>query len=211
MIWSQRQTAEPPARTLPGEVQPDEDSLRMVRVAEGDERALAELIERWQVPLLRFFERSLGASGDAEDLTQTVFVRLHRAARRYRPSAKFSSYLFAIARRLLLNELRRRRRKPASALEPEEFHLSDSAAEESRAHRETQEVLRRALAALPEKHRTAILLYVQQELTYAEIATSMKASESAVKTWIFRARQQLRSAFEQLENPNPNPVATPQA
>jgi RNA polymerase sigma-70 factor (ECF subfamily) len=177
----------------------DVDAAAMRAIAAGDERALAALIDRWQAPLIRFFQRSLSNRADAEDLAQVVFVRLNKAAPRYRADAKFSTYLFSIARRLLLNELRRRRRKPAEPLDVEEFQMAESDAGAARARREAEEVFHRALRELPEKHRTAILLLIQQELSYTEIARTMKASESAVKTWIFRARQQLRAELARFQ------------
>ena len=68
-----------------GEV--DEDAGHLARVAEGDERALQHLFDKWKLPLLSFFYRSLGSHADAEDLTLEVFVRLHRSASGYRPVA----------------------------------------------------------------------------------------------------------------------------
>ena len=96
----------------------------------------------------------MASHADAEDLTLEVFVRLHRSAADYRPTAKFSTYLFRIAHNLLLNELRRRRRKPAEPAAPEAFDYVE--AEDAGAGRrlaELEEVFQRALERLPEKYR----------------------------------------------------------
>ena len=98
--------AEPDPAPVP-EV-PDEDALCLARGAAGDERAWQELFDKWKKPLLAFFYRSLGSMPEAEDLTLEVFVRLHRSAASYERRAAFTTYLFHIARNLLLNELRRR-------------------------------------------------------------------------------------------------------
>lgn len=175
----------------------DADAQLMLRVRAGDERALEELIERWKTPLINFFHRSLPSYEQAEDLAQLTFIRLYRAAEKYEPRAKFSTYLFYIARRLLINEFRRRQRKPLEATDPADLHAVDPGDEE-RNLSEIEEAFQRALENLPERQRTAILLLKQQELSYAEIAEVMDATESAVKTWIFRARQTLKQELKDL-------------
>ncbi len=169
----------------------------MLRLRAGHEDALDELVERWQTPLLNFFYRSLGSYEHAEDLTQLVFIRLYRAAASYEPRAQFSTYLFQIARRLLINEFRLAQRKPLEAWDPSQLHAVSSSVE-ARRQAELEEVFEQALQKLPERQRTAILLLKQQELSYQEIAKIMDASESAVKTWIFRARQFLKQELQDL-------------
>lgn len=171
------------------------DERLMARLGSGDEAALRILIARWQTPLLNFFYRSCNDYAQAEDLAQVVFVRLYRAAARYQPSAKFSTYLFHIARRLLINQFHKAQRRPADAVDPQELHAVDPGNSE-RLVNELEEIFRLTLEKLPENQRTAILLLKQQQLSYAEIAEIMKATESAVKTWIFRARQTLKQALD---------------
>lgn len=173
----------------------DEDIGLMLRVKEGDEQALVELIERWQNPLINFFYRSISSRADAEDMAQVTFVKLYGAAKRYEPRAKFSTYLFHIARRVLLNEYRRRGRKPVHLLAPEDLPNPAEPDPELKLL-ELEEIFQRGLAQMPENHRTAILLLRQQELSYAEIADIMNTSESLIKTWIFRARQLLRNELK---------------
>ncbi|MCD8481208.1 MAG: RNA polymerase sigma factor [Verrucomicrobia bacterium] len=131
----------------------------------------------------------------AEDLAQLVFIRIYRAAPKYQPTAKFSTYLFHIARRLLINEYRRQQRKPLEPVDPSEIQIATSD-QSLRDRKEIEEAFHLALEELPENQRTAILLLQQQELSYLEIAEIMNASESAVKTWIFRARQFLKQALK---------------
>lgn len=141
----------------------DEDAACFLRAAGGDERGLQRLFDKWKHPLLGFFYRSLGSHADAEDLTLEVFVRLHRAAPGYRPTAKFSTCLFHIARNLLRNEQRRRRRKPAQPAPPEVFDTVRSESDaDGRRLAELEEVLRRAMVRVPEKYRTPLLLLQQQ-------------------------------------------------
>ena len=175
----------------------DPDVLLMKEVATGDEAALRMLIQKWQNPLINFFYRSLQSREQAEDLTQILFVKLYQAAPRYKTTAKFSTYLFAIARRLLINEYRRSQRKPLNLVDPAEMQGSISGRKELE-RMEIEEAFQLALRELPENHREALLLYKQQELSYQEIGEILGVPESSVKTWIFRARQRLKESLKDL-------------
>lgn len=177
-----------------------DDITLMAAIGAGNERALALLIDRWKGPLLNFFYRSTSSREVAEDLAQVTFIRLYRAAPSYTPQAKFSTFLFHIARRLLINEFRRRQRKPAEAADPADLDAAHAAhgTGTAAALAEIEEAFQLALVDLPENQRTALLLLKQQELSYDEIARLMGASESAVKTWIFRARQALKEKLRDI-------------
>lgn len=177
------------------ETDPDEDDRRlMALVAGGDDDALRMILHRHQGRLIGFLTSQLGAQAVAEELTLEVFVRLHRAAPRWRPEAKLSTYLFHIAHNLMLNERRRRARKPTAPMEsaPEPGDLSHDS---QRAVADIQEAFQRAVAVLPPEQRAAILLLVQQDLSYEEIGKVMGVSVASVKTWVHRARLQLRKAM----------------
>ncbi|MGE9293544.1 MAG: RNA polymerase sigma factor [Puniceicoccales bacterium] len=169
----------------------DPDAALMLEAAGGSEQALRMLVEKWQTPLINFFYRSLGSVEQSEDLAQMVFIRVYQAAAKYEPKAKFSTYLFHIARRLLINEYRRQSRKPLEAVDPAELG-AETPGRDKLALMEIEEAFEKALETLPENQRTAILLLKQQELSYEEIAQAMDASETAVKSWIHRARQKLK-------------------
>lgn len=184
----------PPAEAPPGPGTPDDDALLLVRVGRGDDHALRVLIEKWKTPLVNFIWRSVGDAATAEDLAQTVFIKLWRNAPHYRPEAKFSTYLFTIARSLIINEYRRRGRKPVDATDPADMHAVHCD-ESGKRVTELDAAFDAALESLPENQRTALLLWKQQELSYEDIARSMGASVTAVKTWIFRGRQKLRESL----------------
>ncbi len=175
-----------------------EDAARMGRVAAGEESALQELFDRWKRPLLSFFYRSLASHADAEDLTLEVFVRLHRSAASYEPTAKFSTFLFHIAQNLLRNELRHRRRKPADAVPPELFDELPHETSPGSRLAELEEVLQHALGRLPEKQRTALLLIQQQQLDYPDAAAALRISENALRVLVHRARQMLKTEMDAL-------------
>jgi RNA polymerase sigma-70 factor (ECF subfamily) len=145
---------------------------------------------------MSFFYRWLGSHADAEDLTLEVFVRLHRSAREYRPTARFSTYLFHIAQNLARNEHRRRRRKPAQPAPPELFESVAAATDATQRLHELEESFQRALARLPEKSRAALLLVQQQQMSYADAAATLRMTENALRVLVHRARQMLKSEME---------------
>ncbi len=103
--------------TLPAmPVQPDPDAVLMLRVKRGDRAAFAELVEKYKQPVMNFIYRSLRDETEAEDLAQNVFLQVYKSRSRYKQTAKFSTWLFTIARNLCLNELRRRSRHPAESI-----------------------------------------------------------------------------------------------
>src|SRR5215470_11017423 len=93
----------------------DPDVVRMMRVR-GDAAAFAELVQRYWQPVVGRFCRQLGDRQEAEDLAQEVFLRLYRARGRYTPRAKFSTWLFHVARNVARNAVRTRRRHPCRPL-----------------------------------------------------------------------------------------------
>src|SRR3984957_5302148 len=98
-------------------VQPDPDAALMLRVKRGDRAAFTELVEKYKQPVMNFVYRSLRDEIEAEDLAQNVFLQVFKSRARYKQTAKFSTWLFTIARNLCLNEIRRRSRHPAESLE----------------------------------------------------------------------------------------------
>lgn len=168
-----------------------EEVAWMKAIANGNNHAFMLIMNKWKKPLINFFYRSVNCHATAEDLAQVTFIKLYRAAESYKPLARFSTFLFHIGRHVLLNEFRRVRRKPADLHANEDFSTIIRGEEDGK-ERELEEAFNFFVQELPENHRTAILLLKQQELSYKEIAEVMNASESAVKTWIYRARQDLK-------------------
>lgn len=186
----------PPSTATSDHPVEDIDSVCLRALAEGDRAAFAQIVERWQTRLINFFYRSTGNRADAEDLAQETFIELHRAASRYQPQGSFSAFVFTLARRRLIDGYRKKARRPLEFVDPGEF-LMQSQTEEIDHSREIEEAFHRALAALPDNQRNAILLLQQQGLSYEEIAHSLDASVSAVKTWIHRARTHLREELKE--------------
>jgi RNA polymerase sigma-70 factor (ECF subfamily) len=151
--------------------------------------------------------RTVRDATEAEDLAQVVFVQVHKSAHRYKASAKFSTWLFTIARNLCLNEIRRRSRHPAESLDAARPGLEDQPAQqfedkqtfsppEHLLQAELEEKIDEALGELPENQRTAILLCRQEELSYEEIASILGCSLSATKSLIHRGRETLKQKLK---------------
>jgi RNA polymerase sigma-70 factor (ECF subfamily) len=174
----------------------DIDSICLCALAGGDDSAFAAIVGRWQNRLLNFFYRATGNRADAEDLTQETFLELHRSAARYTAQGSFQAYVFTLARRRLIDRYRKQARRPLDFVDPG-THLLQSQAETPDHRPEIEEAFHLALAALPEKQRTAILMRQQQELSYEEIAQALGGSVSAVKSWIHRARTHLREELKE--------------
>src|SRR5919197_3493719 len=96
----------------------DPDSRLMLRVRDGDDTAaFAELVERFQHRLVAVMHHLVASAEEAEDLAQEVFLRVYRVRKKYRPRAKFSTWLFTIATNLALNALASPQRKPVVPLD----------------------------------------------------------------------------------------------
>jgi RNA polymerase sigma-70 factor, ECF subfamily len=178
----------------------DPDGELMEAVAAGDPDAFRKLVERHQHLVIGTIARMIGPS-EAEDLAQQVFLNVWKAAPRWRPSARFTTWLLTIARRIVFNESRRRMRarvrlsdrsEETEVEAPSPEHPPD--AEMSR--RELHDEIRAAIALLPEKERFAVVLRQYEGLSYEEIAGALDTSVSAVKSLLFRARTTLRSKLE---------------
>ena len=177
----------------------------------GDERAARELVERFQRPVFSIIYRMVRDREKAEDLTQETFVRTFNNLDRYDRSYKFSSWLFKIAYNLTVDHLRRKELKTISIHGAPDAVTSDqqeatSVTLESEGEAPDERIeslelagqLERAIGRLREEYRTAILLRHVEGRAYEEIAEIMDIPLGTVKTYIFRARRQLREDLSDL-------------
>ena len=190
-----RQDVEAMART---------DVQLMLDVKAGDELSFELLLRKYRTPLVNFLYRMVRDTAVAEDLAQEVFLRVYRARNEYAPSAKFTTWMFRIATNLALNSVRdnRHRRMDISVDQtmdngeddqrPMELPDHTPTIEQELVARTRSEMILRAVHALPEKQRAAVLLHKYQEMDYDEIARVLECSESALKSLLFRAYETLR-------------------
>jgi RNA polymerase sigma-70 factor (ECF subfamily) len=185
---------------------PDPDAALMLRVKQGDTAAFSELVDKYKQSVMNLVYRMIHDATEAEDLAQNVFIQVHKSAHRYRSEAKFSTWLYTIARNLCLNEIRRRARHPSESLDaprsPEEVsapQFEDKTALSPPANLlrgELEAKVDEAVAALPENQRLAILLCRQEDLSYDDISEVLGCSLSATKSLIHRARETLKQRLK---------------
>jgi RNA polymerase sigma-70 factor (ECF subfamily) len=182
----------------------DRDVELMGLIGKGDHQAFAQLVERHQHAVIGTVAKMLGNPSEAEDIAQQVFMRIWRHAKRYRPEAKFTTYLFTITRNLVFNESRRRsRKKEVSSDEREENSHSVIPANPDRQPDAEllQDELRRAvdaaIAQLPDAQRMAVVLRRYEQMPYEDIAKVLGITVSAVKSLLFRARTTLRDLLKE--------------
>jgi RNA polymerase sigma-70 factor (ECF subfamily) len=173
----------------------------MRRVQQGDETALAALMERWEVPVKTVIARLVLNAAEAGELAQETFVRVWQQREKFRAGAEFRPWVFAIAVNLARNRLRWWRRRPTISLQAwseTEGRRADERDEGGNTleRAERAAAVRDAIAALPTELREALVLFEYEQLSQAEIAAAVGATPKAVETRIYRAREKLRGALK---------------
>jgi RNA polymerase sigma-70 factor (ECF subfamily) len=178
----------------------EEDLALMARVARGDEDAFAKIVKKHQHAVLGTVAKMTNQSPDTEDIAQQVFIRLWKSAERYKPTAKFTTFLFTITKNLVFNATRKKSGKNEysfDALEGKwrqsiEDKRSDSRPDKLIEQTELRQIIDEAISSLPEKQRLAVVLRRYEKMPYEEIAETLGISIPAVKSQLFRARTALR-------------------
>jgi RNA polymerase sigma-70 factor (ECF subfamily) len=192
---------------MPGETD-EQDRADMAQLVSGHDKALNDLMGRHARPLYHYLIRVLQNEAEAADLAEESFVRIYQHRARYRPTNRFSTWLYTIATNLARDLQRRRLRHPQVSLETP---IADSGAglgetlaeprpdpSERLEASERSEAVRHAVAALPEELRLPLLLSEYEDKSHAEIGTILGCSPKAVEMRLYRARQQLRSSLKGL-------------
>jgi RNA polymerase sigma-70 factor (ECF subfamily) len=173
------------------------DAELMRTLAEGDDIALNRLIDAWSQPLISYLTRLAGSHATACDLAQESFVRVYRHRFEYRPSQKFSTWLFAIATNLSRNHARWRSRHPEALTEPENLSALPVAAnahspDEQTVANERLAAIQKAVAELPHDMREVLILSTWHGMRHVEIARVQGTTEKTVEVRLYRARKLLR-------------------
>jgi RNA polymerase sigma-70 factor (ECF subfamily) len=188
---------------------PDADVAALAK--EGREAAFRELVRRYERPVFSLIFRMVRDRQTAEDLAQDTFIKVLNHIDRYRPEFKLSSWLFKIANNVTIDHLRKRQLSTvsidgsphaASAAEIEATSFDVEARGESPLEemesRELGSAIERAIATLRPEYRACIMLRHVEGRSYEEIAATLDLPLGTVKTYIHRARHQLREALAHL-------------
>jgi RNA polymerase sigma-70 factor, ECF subfamily len=178
----------------------ESDQMLMERYRDGDAAAFNELYRRYRAPVRRFVAKLCFGQDQADEIVQEVWLAVIRGARSYRPTAKFTTYLFSIAHRRLQDHRRSRVRRaytlgPADSA-PDLHEIADEGAtipEDWVAHAELRNALMAAIDRLPPPQRAVFLLKAEAELSLEEIAAATGASVEATKSRMRYAVARLRT------------------
>ena len=172
----------------------EEDRQLVSSILGGDTDAFAEIVRRWQGPLVNLAWRFCRDRGRAEEMAQEAFLRAYRNLGQWRGEAAFSTWLFALAANVYRTEIKR---VPATMFsldeiaDPPDKRISSVALDDA----QRDEVLRQAVLALPRKYRDAVLLYYFHEQDVPAAARTLGIPEGTVKARLFRGRELLRRKF----------------
>ena len=166
----------------------------------GNEEALKMLFERYKKPIFNFALRMLGNRADAEDVTSEVFITLVTKKDAYKPTAKFSTWIFTVTRNASISKLRKRKKsftmwfQKEDSKDYEQWEVPDNRLpSDNIVKNETKLQLSRAISNLPPEQREAIILREYHQMSYDQIKEIMNCSLDKVKILIYRAREQLRN------------------
>lgn len=170
----------------------------------GETRAFDKLVARYQRQVANLIYLSLGDKNSIEDLTQEVFLRVYRALPRFQFDASFFSWIYRITKNLCIDEIRKRKIKKVFSLdfliegmESRELNVTtgETPSDEFLSGEKKQTILQ-ALQKIKFEHREILLLREYQDFSYEEIAETLKISLQAVKSRLFRAREELRTHLQ---------------
>jgi RNA polymerase sigma-70 factor (ECF subfamily) len=193
-----------------GELRPrgESDEQLMLRVGQGDKGAFDEIVRRYTRRMVNLSYQIVADRDLAEDIAQETFLRAYKSASRYRQISKFSTWLYTIAINLCRNELRRRKFKMLSlegmAERDDDDKLRVDIADEKLKpdldfeRKEIGRLVREAVAKLPEKFKTPLVLRDIQELSYEEIGEILNLPEGTVKSRINRGRLRVKEILKPL-------------
>jgi len=180
------------------------DDQSLVRAfQEGDEKAFEEIVRRYQRQVANIVYLTMGGRAEVEDLTQEVFLRVYRSIGRVNVEQSLFSWIYRIALNLCIDELRKRKVKRILALETAEEASDHSpmlretaGASDDLMSQEKKDQILSALRKLTPAHRTALVLREYEDMSYKEIANALHITEQAVKSRIFRAREELKDLLK---------------
>ena len=174
--------------------QPDMAIIR--RAQHGDERAFALIVQAYEAPIFNYVLRMVGDRTLAEDLTQDVFLRVFRGLRGYSRRARFTTWLFQVAKNRVIDEIRAVERRPRTLVAIEDapqLEVVDAPIEQN----EAIEILLDEVEKLSPDLKEALLLRDIAGLSYNEISDTLDVTLATVKWRIFKAREEVQQALEE--------------
>ena len=178
--------AEEPMQTL-------SDHQLVDRTRAGESEAFNELVRRHQLMVYNLSYRFMRDGALAEDMAQEAFLKAYRMLKGFRGDCSFSTWLYRVTSSVCLTELNKRKRRDEVPLGPTHERTMS---EDPEAPTDTSEIIRQCVGQLPDRYAQIVTLYYLKEQPYEEIAAAMDIPLGTLKTWMHRARKQLREIVE---------------
>ena len=169
------------------------DTELVVRAKKGDTEAFSVLVQRHQNLVFNLSYRFMRDPTLAEDAAQEAFLKAFRLLRGFRGDCNFSTWMYRVTVSVCLTEISRRKKRQEVELQPIDGRQTVDRRVESS---DVLDMIRRCVNLLPGRYASIITLYYLKEISYEEIARVMQIPMGTLKTWMFRARNQLRSIVE---------------
>jgi RNA polymerase sigma-70 factor (ECF subfamily) len=182
----------------------DYDTGLMLQFRKGDDAAFEKLVQRFKQKVVNIIYGFIYDKNEAEDLSIEVFLRVYQAAKRYKPRAKFSTWLYRITTNLCLNYLRKKRRHKVISLQSststdeespklmERIAHSDPTPQEALEKEEKNKIIRDAIGSLSLRQRATIVLWMEEDLSYKQMAHILGCSVKSVERRLYWARKNLK-------------------
>jgi RNA polymerase sigma factor (sigma-70 family) len=177
----------------------DPDLALVEALAGGEEAALNGLMDRYEQPIFHFIYRHVASESDAQELTQEVFVRLYFNVKKFKPQAKFSTWLYQIALNLCRDHVKSKKTRQAARTDsltmdddetaPIELAVEMRTPSDQALGREKLAALDDGIAALPDDLRSALVMSALEQRSHQECAEILKTTPKAIETRIYRARK----------------------
>ena len=180
--------------TFMGTTVDDVSDLELVkRSKKGDAGAFSVLVRRHEKMVYNLSYRYMRDVSLAEDMAQEAFLKGYRLLKGFRGDCSFSTWLYRVTSSVCLTEISRRKKRGEVELQPSH----DKSFESDRAEaNDIADLVRRCVRLLPEKYATIVTMYYLHEMPYEEIAAAIEIPMGTLKTWMFRARKELRTIVE---------------
>lgn len=184
------------------------DQELVQKTLDGDMDSFSVLVERYQKQIYSLTYRLTNDPEDARDLAQEVFIHIYKVLGKYDQNRKFFSWMYKVATNVCFNVLRRGKPEISVSLDKvveiaSFVERDDTQPEEYYERRETQELVRKAVAELPDKYRLPLVLRYLEEFTYKEIAEYMDLPVTTIETRLYRGKAMLQKKLQILGEGGP--------
>jgi len=184
-----------PPFVLAAETPRECSDLQLVKRAKaGEVEAFSQLVRRHQRVVYNLAYRFMRDASLAEDMVQEAFLKAYRLLKGFRGDCGFSTWMYRVTCSVCLSELNRRKKRNEVAFNAAHEHIPGQTHIQAT---DNSEIIRRCVTKLPDRYAMVVTLYYLKELPYDEIADVMNIPVGTLKTWMHRARKQLRKIVEE--------------